>query len=235
MHWRASEPADIVPSGCKALTLPSFPDLRYREGEPIEQLVPTLIPHPDTDERTAKLDARAAAMVAAYVMHCERVPSLYANGHHPLCVFCGVEQSVNTNIRRIVDRVAKEPRAVNLVFPQCSREKCMRKYEKIRDPLSLELFRTLAGVEDPTAGVEDNFVASKNCAYCGIMASRKQLKKCGRCGQTAYCGRECQAEHWSIHASFCVPKADKAGSKAKLTSVDVVDDAEQALKKQTVN
>ncbi|CAI5531565.1 unnamed protein product [Closterium sp. Naga37s-1] len=48
------------------------------------------------------------------------------------------------------------------------------------------------------------------CAFpgCGRAEGpgRPPLKACSRCGQAAYCGRECQKAHWKVHKLQCQPK-----------------------------
>jgi hypothetical protein len=34
-----------------------------------------------------------------------------------------------------------------------------------------------------------------------------QFRKCGRCGVTSYCSKECQTVHWKLHKTTCKPKA----------------------------
>ena len=55
-------------------------------------------------------------------------------------------------------------------------------------------------------------VVRRRCVACGNHA----LKKCARCNNAWYCGRECQVSNWSLHRKDCVnPVAAKPGSSAR--------------------
>jgi len=43
------------------------------------------------------------------------------------------------------------------------------------------------------------------CSQCGVL-SQQSLMACGRCGQVAYCSRECQRLHWRIHKPGCTQR-----------------------------
>ena len=50
-----------------------------------------------------------------------------------------------------------------------------------------------------------------NCSQCGLDA---QSKRCGRCGKTAYCSKECQLVHWNAgHRRECKKKKKKKKKK----------------------
>jgi hypothetical protein len=42
------------------------------------------------------------------------------------------------------------------------------------------------------------------CGHCGTTSD--QLKKCARCGQVSYCGKECQTKAWKSHKKACKQK-----------------------------
>ena len=53
-------------------------------------------------------------------------------------------------------------------------------------------------------------LATKECANCCVPGDRAVLKDCARCKLVAYCGKNCQTEHWKIsHKKFCVPVAER--------------------------
>jgi len=43
------------------------------------------------------------------------------------------------------------------------------------------------------------------CSYCGTQVDA--LKKCSRCGNTQYCGQDCQKKHWKEHKLICSPQS----------------------------
>lgn len=47
------------------------------------------------------------------------------------------------------------------------------------------------------------------CNYCYSVS--KALKKCIKCGEAQYCGKECQAKHWPIHKTICKKQSDYVG------------------------
>lgn len=40
-----------------------------------------------------------------------------------------------------------------------------------------------------------------NCQVCGSLVG--EMFSCGRCGDTSYCGKECQERHWASHSKTC--------------------------------
>jgi hypothetical protein len=45
------------------------------------------------------------------------------------------------------------------------------------------------------------------CNGCSVCGSTFNAKRCARCKQVAYCGKEHQTKHWKLHKTFCVPIA----------------------------
>ncbi len=59
---------------------------------------------------------------------------------------------------------------------------------------------------------EKRMFRKMSCKVCG----KENAKRCSGCGQVAYCGRDCQKEHWKVHRPVCARKNLKevAGSSA---------------------
>ena len=51
---------------------------------------------------------------------------------------------------------------------------------------------------------------ARACIVCGVT---EKLRKCSRCKQVHYCGREHQLAHWKEHKANCTPAAKTAVSK----------------------
>ena len=71
---------------------------------------------------------------------------------------------------------------------------------------------------DVVVGVE-NFDSTKTCSVCGII---ENLKRCGKCLSTWYCGREHQVQDWKNHKKLCKELQQKAavpdGTKLSTTT-----------------
>ena len=52
-----------------------------------------------------------------------------------------------------------------------------------------------------TLVAESQKFQSNACFACG--KENEKLSRCGKCKIAAYCGKECQTSHWSIHKSLC--------------------------------
>lgn len=46
-----------------------------------------------------------------------------------------------------------------------------------------------------------NTTSINKCAVCG--KADNDMKRCARCHQVYYCGRDCQVKHWSVHKQSC--------------------------------
>ena len=42
-----------------------------------------------------------------------------------------------------------------------------------------------------------------SCFNCGCYKHHSEMKRCGRCLNVCYCGKECQTQHWDIHKQKC--------------------------------
>lgn len=45
------------------------------------------------------------------------------------------------------------------------------------------------------------------CAQCG---KSEPTKRCQQCQQAAYCGKDCQKQHWKAHKKECAQLANRA-------------------------
>ena len=55
---------------------------------------------------------------------------------------------------------------------------------------------------------------TKQCAWCGISAV--PLSTCARCGEVAYCGKECQKRAWRTHKLSCCVQSFVSSRKVSL-------------------
>ena len=59
---------------------------------------------------------------------------------------------------------------------------------------------------------EPSTMTQDECSFCKRKSDT--MKKCTRCGEAQYCGKECQREHWKDHKAICKPstKSSTPGS-----------------------
>ena len=59
---------------------------------------------------------------------------------------------------------------------------------------------------------EPSTMTQDECSFC--KCNSDTMKKCTRCGEAQYCGKECQREHWKDHKATCKPstKSSTPGS-----------------------
>lgn len=41
------------------------------------------------------------------------------------------------------------------------------------------------------------------CSHCATLRPTRELKKCGGCGTSSYCGSDCQRAEWPVHRRLC--------------------------------
>ena len=54
-----------------------------------------------------------------------------------------------------------------------------------------------------------------SCFNCGCYKHHSEMKRCGRCLNVCYCGKECQMQHWDIHKQKCKTLPLSEGTKKK--------------------
>lgn len=69
--------------------------------------------------------------------------------------------------------------------------------KKLSEAYNIEKILELQGDEKPSQTVKNK------CGKCSQAAE----KKCSSCELVFYCSRDCQAQHWPVHKSFCKTNA----------------------------
>lgn len=59
--------------------------------------------------------------------------------------------------------------------------------------------------KDPTAEQWKGSLSGIACGNCHIEEKGSKFHRCGKCKRVAYCGLQCQKEHWKTHKKACTP------------------------------
>ena len=54
----------------------------------------------------------------------------------------------------------------------------------------------------------------RECGMCNIKSDAVTLLSCGRCGQTFYCSKYCQKNHWRLQKTDCFTPEERTQMKA---------------------
>ena len=74
--------------------------------------------------------------------------------------------------------------------------------------------------DDPFSASKAHKFASTQCTYC--KKSSDSLKKCLRCEEVQYCGKECQTSHWPKHKAVCSSsKSSHPTTSTRMPEVEV--------------
>ncbi|KAJ7475892.1 hypothetical protein FB451DRAFT_1397282 [Mycena latifolia] len=85
----------------------------------------------------------------------------------------------------------------------------------IMDNTSSEPFITT--VEEMAAAIPDLGPLVRACSGCGRSPAEgaNAFAKCGKCGTSHYCSRECQVAHWKEHKPMCKQRVDAMAQLAE--------------------
>ncbi|MCJ1453742.1 hypothetical protein MMC28_004091 [Mycoblastus sanguinarius] len=85
-----------------------------------------------------------------------------------------------------------QPTIVVKVTPVCGSTACESKVRAY-------LLHTQKEESDAASKGGGTIYGKMNCAVCG----KEDGKRCAGCGTVAYCGKECQTQHWEEHKRWC--------------------------------
>lgn len=83
----------------------------------------------------------------------------------------------------------------NICVVKCNKATCETAYLRFRQELFDALTPILTGSKAPPLSLA--------CAYCHVLKSKKDLKRCSRCKLTWYCSTTCQRSDWKFHKESC--------------------------------